>query len=201
MKDIVLIHGGGLARVATFFEETEEVGGAQLIYSWPIENQDDEHSYGIMGQDGGANDPMAMPATFQALQLTQGGKLASIKLFLNVNGGALCDVIVEVRAAAGAAGAMLPTGPALATSDVILNAEIAQQALNEFVFSGANQIDLQAGQLYAFVFTYSGTFPVGGQQIYLGMNWVPTLPNNVGFTQGGWQSDDYGTLTLYLYAT
>jgi hypothetical protein len=152
-----------------------------------------------MGHAGGATDPMAMTATYQALVFPASGKLYSIALFVNPK-GATCDLKVEVYAAAGAPGAMKPTGAILATSDVVPMSSINPLGgMQEFFFSGANKIDLQAGQLYAFVFTYSGQFPGQGQYVYLGMGWIQTLPNNCGFHQNGWQNDDYGTITFYIY--
>lgn len=172
----------------------------RLIASWPIENQDDDHSYGIMGRASGPSDPMAMGGAFQTVHMAEDAKLASIKLFVNLV-GALCDFKVEVYAAGGVVGAILPTGPVLATSDVIPNAAILQQQMNEFVFSGANQIDLQAGQVYAFFFTYNGAFPSDSENVYVGMNWVAAPPDNCGYEQTGWNQDSEGVVTYYLYAT
>jgi hypothetical protein len=171
-----------------------------LIYSWPVENQDDAgNSYGIMGGVS-ETDPFAMTATYQALVMPVGGKLASLQLWVKPR-GALCDFVVQLYAAVGAAGAMVPTGPVLATSNRLPNASLVTGgSMQEFVFEGANQYALVAGQLYAFVFTYVGAFPAQGEYAYLGMHWAQTLPNNVGFHQGGWQTDDFGTLTFYLYA-
>jgi hypothetical protein len=174
-----------------------------LIYSWPVENQDDKgFSYGVMGNDSLT---MAMGGAFQALALQQGGKLSSVKLWVRAQTGNF-DCLVNVYAASGAPGLVLPTGPILATSEVIpaavLSVDRIDGAMQEFVFDGANQIDLVAGQVYAFVFTYAGTVaPPNGEFTYVGLNWVPTLPNNVGYIQNGWNNDDYGTLTFYLYAT
>lgn len=183
------------------YEPPPAPAAPQLIYSWPLENQDDPgQSYGIMGGSS-PTDPMAMTSTYQALVLPTGGKLASLQLWVKPR-GALCDMVVQLYAATGAASAMQPTGPVLATSDVLPNASlVAGGSMQEFVFSGAQQYDLQAGQPYAFVFTYVGAYPAIGEYVYLGMNWQPTPPNNVGFWQNEWNVDDYGTLTFYLYAT
>jgi hypothetical protein len=183
--------------------EPEVPAGPVLIYSWPVENQDDKgFSYGIMGADEGEADGFAMSSSFQALILAQGGKLASLKLWVRAQTGNF-DVLVNVYAATGAASAMTPTGPILATSDPILNSALdrVDGSLQEFLFNGANQIDLQAGQPYAFVFTYVGAFPPTGEWIYFGCNWAATPPNNGGYHQGGWQCDDGCTFTAYLYAT
>lgn len=174
----------------------------ELISSHPVELQDDiGNSYGVMGSDSGAGDPFAMAGAFQVVQLTQGGKLSSIKLWLKPKTPRpTCDFIVNVYAAAGNAGVMVPTGPILATSDPIHAAALNDAGqLHEFIFSDANQIALQAG-FYAFVFTFLGTYPVSGEYCYCGMHWVQTLPVNCGYVQGGWNPDDYGTLTYYLYA-
>jgi hypothetical protein len=179
-------------------------GEPQLIYSWPVEKQDDAgFSYGVTGSDDGETDFMSMSSAFQALVLTQGGKLSSVKLWVRAQSGNF-DVLVNVYAATGAPSAMKPTGAILATSEAIPNASLdrVDGSMQEFVFAGANQIDLQAGQLIALVFTYAGAYPPTGEYIYFGCNWAETPPNNGGYNQGGSFSVDEGcTFTLYLYAT
>lgn len=178
--------------------------GPALIYSHAVELQDDKgFSYGVMGADGGESDPFAMSSCFQALVLPKGGKLSSVKFWVRAQSGNF-DVLVNVYAAAGNAGVMTPTGPILATSETIPNASLdrVDGSLQEFLFTGANQIDLQAGQLFAFVFAHAGaSYPPNGEWIYCGIHWVPTLPNNAGFSQNGWNPDEGGTFTLYIYAT
>jgi hypothetical protein len=172
----------------------------QLIYSWPLEKQDDSgNSYGVQGA-ASDTDPFAMLAAYQALVLPQGGKLTSAKLFVKAKGG-LFDTVVQLYAATGAEGAMQPTGPVLATSNVLPNASlVAGGSLQEFIFSGANQYALQAEHAYAFVFTYAGAFPPQGEAINVGINWAQTPPNNGGYRGQSWSVDDWATWTLYLYA-
>jgi hypothetical protein len=173
-----------------------------LIYSHAVELQDDKgFSYGIMGA-ADANDPFAMSSSFQALILQGGGKLSSVKLWVRAQTGNF-DVLVNVYNATSTGSAMTPTGPILATSETIPNASLdrVDGSLQEFLFTGANQIDLQGGQSYAFVFTNAGAFPPTGEWIYFGCHWASTPPNNGGFHQGGWQVDDGCTFTFYLYAT
>ncbi len=205
MEPVVLARASHIVKLHPAWEDWHlgniAPAGPELIYSHAVELQDDKgFSYGVMGGTD-INDPFAMHSTYQALILPKGGYLSSIKLWVRAQTGNF-DVVVQVQAATGAAGSMEPTGPILATSNPILNSALnrVDGSLQEFIFSGANQINLQAGQPYAFIFTYAGAvYPPQGEWIYIGLQWVGSLPNNIGFYQGGWSADNGGTATMYLY--
>lgn len=177
--------------------------GPQLIASSPIENQDDNGtSYGIQGSDD-VNNPMSLQGAMQAIQLSKGGKLSSIKFFVNPKGSPTFDVVVELYPTTGGPEASVPSGPALARSDIVNAASFpVAPGLHEFVFTGANQYDLKAGIIYAFGLTYTGAWAPQGQQVMAGIHWAGAPPGNCGYRNyQGWHVDPFGTLTFYLYVT
>lgn len=93
----------------------------------------------------------------QAFNAGASKKLGSCKFFLKKTGSP-DNVTAKIYAVTGTFGSTAkPTGEALATSDVRAGTGLTTGGqLEEFVFSGANQIDLTSGTKYVIVCEHTG---------------------------------------------
>lgn len=138
--------------------------------------------------------------TGQSFQSNSNGNLDSIEMALQNTGAPAADMSMNVYACSGSftGGTNEPTGPVLATSDLVPTSSVtAGGGAVKFPFSGTNQISLTSGGIYCFVAYITNGIKVAN---FDGVNGNPYQRNS---DTDPWQVFGNGTIDLWykVYTT
>lgn len=128
-------------------------------------------------------------------------KLGSCKFFLKKT-GAPGNVTAKLYAVTGTFGSTSkPTGAALATSDVRAGTGLTTGGqLEEFVFSGTNQVDLTSGTKYVIVCEHTG----GNSSNYISIGVDSSSPSHGGnlsyYYSATWTASAVVDASFYVYS-
>jgi len=147
-------------------------------------------SYSESNHDSGYGYPCGQSFT------GNGSILDSAKVFTSREGSPSGNCYIKIYAHSGTFGtSSVPTGSALATSDVRDASTLTSYGLSTFTFSGAERIRLINNTHYVMVFDYSGTdLSIGGDMT------SPTHDGNYcGYYNGSWTAYSGYDLCFYIY--
>lgn len=159
--------GAGLAQNSAVFVMRLNPTASYYADSYSETNADTETQVNVGGIVGVAQ-------TFAGAT----GTLQNVKLYLRKFGLPTGNAVAKIYAVAGYSGtAGIPTGTALATSaNLDVSTLTTSQALTTIAFSGANQIQLQAGTTYALTIEYAS----GDGSNYLRVAFDASTPTHLG---------------------
>lgn len=149
-------------------------------------------SYSETNQDADAALQDAIGVDLSAIGQTflgNGGALSTVRWYVKKTGTPTGSAVAKIYAHSGAYGGGVPTGPALATSDLFdVTSLTGSHVLRDFVFSGANQVLLASGTPYVAVLEYSAGS--GGNIVQAGIDLsASTHPGNfVQYAAGAWSA-------------
>lgn len=151
-------------------------GSSMLVDSYPISNS------------GGAGNPLGPSTTRIGQSFTANGtKITSAKIDIRRNGSPTGNAVMKLYAHSGTYGtSSVPTGTALATSDVVDVSTIsATEGFQTFTFSGANQYQTTNGTYYCLAIEYTGGDGSNNITVYIDN----TSPTHSGNTFSGSSAD------------
>lgn len=167
--------------------------GPVLVDSWPIENQDRSDGYKVN---------MATERVGQ--QVTGVGKLYSVKFALNRRGLPAGDLIARLYAFTNRPDVALVESEPIPTSNIPENADPLATVLVEFLFTGANQFEMVAGDAYVIAATRQVDdtgWDNSLNQILMGETIDGGHPGKTWYYQGSWIPDFQYDKIFYLYTT